>query len=638
MLTPADVVRRHASYNETSYSAFVQGVAERRGERCAGGQRMPATSTWCWDGAGRSSVPAAIFQGVSRFNAGSNDGRGGTLSVNLLASNEAMLEIATQGVSAGSGSGATLFDSALNAFRPETMLIGGVLRRDATTYSLEGSAQHRGAQRRHPDGAGSAAVGCVRGKGILVEQGASIDTLAGADPSRVAQPTAPYLVSGGLLAVSNQRLTALSAQGGSAAGPVAIDIGGCEVDCSGQTRLLSAGSINVVTDGALNIGDAVSYGTRQLGLGMSALNLGSAEAIATAAAAGGLPAGMTMNQEVLQRLLRGNTATATGAPALEALSLTARDAINVFGSVDLDTRDSATGRSSLRSLVLGALPFTATAALPTARASSPIRWSGTVRWPAPHWPAVSRPNQPARRWWAGLAKGSWRSIRGCWSWGVRPSRSSSTVAADRQVLGFAGVTLAASDRMLFSGKGSLDVFQRQGDYVAGSGWQLNGGALDIVTPLLTGNAGAQLAIRNGGTVQLRGAAATTGSDALGAELSITAERIGIDSRVALASGRFEANARQGMTLGSNAVLDMAGRKVSLFDVDKYSWGGDVALTSREGDIVADTGSRIDLSARNNRGVPDRCCTGPAGRPYRSGRDPAGRRQRSLRCRWNRSAL
>ena len=414
----------------------------------------------------------------------------------------------------------------------------------------------------------------------------------------MAQPTAPYLVSGGLLAVSNQRLTALSAQGGSAAGPVAIDIGGCEVDCSGQTRLLSAGSINVVTDGALNIGDAVSYGTRQLGLGMSALNLGSAEAIATAAA-GGLPAGMTMNQEVLQRLLRGNTAT--GAPALEALSLTARDAINVFGSVD---RIRVTVRPAAAVYAVWCwvpLPFTATAALPTARASTPIRWSGTVRWPAPHWPAVSRPNQPARRWWAGLAKGSWRSIRGCWSWGVRPSPGPARRWPQIAVLGFAGVTLAASDRMLFSGKGSLDVFQRRGDYGAGSGWQLNGGALDIVTPLLTGNAGAQLAIRNGGTVQLRGAAATTGSDALGAELSITAERIGIDSRVALASGRFEANARQGMTLGSNAVLDMAGRKVSLFDVDKYSWGGDVALTSREGDIVADAGSRIDLSARNNRG-------------------------------------
>ena len=221
----------------------------------------------------------------------------------------------------------------------------------------------------------SAAFG---GKGILVEQGASINTLSQADPSRVAQPTAPYLVSGGLLAVSNQRLTALSTQGGSAAGPVAIDIGVAD-RTAGQTRLLSAGSINVVTDGALSIGDAVSYGTRQL------VGHVGAESRQRRGHCGGSgsrhsPAGMTMNQEVLQRLLRGNTAT--GAPALESLSLTARDAINVFGSVDLDTRDGATGRSSLRSLALGA-PAIHGYGTATDRArifADTLVWA---RWPAP---------------------------------------------------------------------------------------------------------------------------------------------------------------------------------------------------------------------------------------------------------------
>lgn len=602
VLTPAEAVRRHASYNETSYSTFVEGVAERRGEALRWRPTdAAALSLTFGEGAGRTGAPAVTFHGLSRFNAGSNDGRGGTLSVNLHASNDAMLEIVTEGSAAASGRGATVFDSALNAFRPSTLLIGGALRRDATTYSVEGTAQHvvlrNGVSLSAQEVLLSAAFG---GNGILVEQGASINTLSQADPSRVAQPTAPYLVSGGLLAVSNQRLTALSTQGGSAAGPVAIDIGGCGSNCSGQTRLLSAGSINVVTDGALSIGDAVSYGTRQLGLGMSALNLGSAEAIAAAAAAGGLPAGMTMNQEVLQRLLRGNTAT--GAPALESLSLTARDAINVFGSVDLDTRDGATGRSSLRSLVLGA-PAIHGYGTATDRArifADTLVWDGTLAGtPLPG----GEQTQPAGEAMVGrLGQGQLEITTRVLELGRAPfTRPSSSVAADRQVLGFAGVTLAASDRMLFSGKGSLDVFQRQGDYVAGSGWQFSGGALDIVTPLLTGSAGAQLAIRNGGTVQLRGAAATAGSDALGAELSITAERVVIDSRVALASGRFEANARQGMALGSHAVLDMAGRKINLFDVDKYSWGGDVALSSHEGDIVADAASRIDLSARNNRG-------------------------------------
>ncbi|XFC39252.1 filamentous hemagglutinin family protein [Stenotrophomonas indicatrix] len=602
LLTPAETVRRHASYNETSYGTFVQGVAERRGEAL---RWRPVDagnlSLMLGDGAGRMGTPAVTFAGLSRFNPGSAQGRGGILSVNLVASNGASLEIVKEGSSISTERGATVFDAALNAMRPEIMLIGGTFRRDATTNTVEGSATQlavrSGVNLVAQEVLLAAAFG---GKGILLEQGASIDTLSLADPSRVDQTTAPYLVSGGLLAVSNQRLTALSAQGGAAAGAVAIDIGGCVAGCSGQTRLLSAGSINVVTDGALNIGDAVSYGTRQLGLGMSALNLGSAEAIAAAAAAGGLPAGMTMNQDVLQRLLRGNTAS--GAPALEALSLTARDAINVFGSVDLDTRDSATGRSSLRSLVLGAPAIHGYGAA-TDRArifADTLVWDGTLAGTTLPGGEQAQPGGEAMvgRLGSGQLEINTRTLH----LGRAPfTRPNSSVAADRQVLGFAGVTLAASERMLFSGKGSLDVFQQQGDYVAGSGWQLTGGALDIVTPLLTGDAGAQLAIRSGGNVQLRGAGATAGNDALGAELSIKADRIAIDSRVALASGRFDANAREGISLGGSAALDLAGRKVSLYDVDKYSWGGDVTLSSSEGDISADAASRIDVSARNNRG-------------------------------------
>lgn len=603
LLTPAETVRRHASYNETPYSAFVQGVAERRGEAL---RWRPVDagdlSLMLGDGAGRMGSPAVTFDGLSRFNAGSAQGRGGILSVNLLVSQAASLEIVGGGRGAPSTErGATVSDTALNAFRPATLLIGGTFRRDATTSTVEGNATRlavrNGVNLVAQEVLLAAAFG---GKGILLEQGASIDTLSQADRSRVDQITAPYLVTGGLLAVSNQRLTALSAQGGSATGAVAIDIGGCATGCSGQTRLLSAGSINVVTDGALSIGDAVSYGTRQLGLGMSALNLGSAEAIAAATAAGGLPAGMTMNQEVLQRLLRGNTTT--GAPALEALSLTARDAINVFGSVDLDTRDSATGRSSLRSLVLGAPAIHGYGAT-TDRArilADTLVWDGTLAGTTLPGGEQAQPGGEAMvgRLGSGQLEINTRTLQ----LGRAPfTRPSSSVPADRQVLGFAGVTLAASERMLFSGKGSLDVFQQQGGYVAGSGWQLTGGALDIVTPLLTGDAGAQLAIRSGGNVQVRGAAATAGNDALGAELSIKAERIAIDSRVALASGRFDASAREGILLGSSAVLDLAGRQVSLYDVDKYSWGGDVTLSSSEGDISADAASRIDVSARNNRG-------------------------------------
>ena len=64
---------------------------------------------------------------------------------------------------------------------------------------------------------------------------------------------------------------------------------------------------------------------------MSAVNAGSAQALA--AARGALPAGMTLNQGLLDRLLMGDADF--GAPALEVLTLTVRDSVNFYETVDL---------------------------------------------------------------------------------------------------------------------------------------------------------------------------------------------------------------------------------------------------------------------------------------------------------------
>lgn len=603
VVTPAEVVRRHSGYNETSYSAFVQGTAERRGEPMrwrpldAGNVNLVLG-----DGAGRTGTAAVAFAGLARFNPASAQGRDGILSVNLTTAEGRTLEVIGKDRTAATGAGATITDAALNAFAPATLLIGGSFSRAGlTSSSITGNAGsvvlRSGVTLAAQEVLVAAAFG---GNGILMEQGASIDTLSAAKVSRADETVEPYFARGGLLAVSNRRLNVVTTSGASSAGAVAIDLGGCQRDCSGQTRLVSDGSITIATDGALNIRDGVSYGTRQLGLGMSALNLGTADAIAAAAAAGGLPQGMTMNQQVLQQLLRGNTAT--GAPAMDTLSLSARDAINVFGSVDLDTRDAATGRSSLRSLVLGAPAIHGYGgANDRARIfADTLVWDGTLA--ADQVPGSGQAQVPGEAMVGRLGSGQLDMVTRTLTLGRAPfTRPNSEVAADRQVLGFAGVNLSASERMVFSAKGSLDVYQSQGAYITGQGWQYSGGMLDINTPLLTGDAAARLAVRSGGTLRVQGAGATPGSDALGAELSLKADRIVLDSRIALASGRLDAAAQNGLTVGAHALLDLAGRKVSLFDADRYSWGGDVLLSSAAGDIHTDAASRIDLSARNNRG-------------------------------------
>ncbi|WZB76539.1 hypothetical protein WJ972_13335 [Achromobacter insuavis] len=66
-------------------------------------------------------------------------------------------------------------------------------------------------------------------------------------------------------------------------------------------------------------------------------------------------------------------------------------------------------------------------------------------------------------------------------------------------LGFAGVTLNASDRITANHRGSLAVYQSQGAYTSGSGYAYSGGNLTLNTPLLTGAAGRSTASRRAAT-------------------------------------------------------------------------------------------------------------------------------------------
>ena len=68
----------------------------------------------------------------------------------------------------------------------------------------------------------------------------------------------------------------------------------------------------------------------------------------------------------------------------------------------------------------------------------------------------------------------------------------------------------------------------------------------------------------------------------------------------LPSGKLSLKAEAQLSLTDAARIDLAGRKVTFNDVNKYSWGGDLILESRNGDIRQAAGSVIDLSATNNQ--------------------------------------
>lgn len=619
-LTSADMLRRLSQYNETSYAEFglanaaLNGVPRPMLERDAKGLQLEFIADIQ---AGKiGDAPALRFASGTTAYGTPTGGYGGSA---LVVSNSGDYEILAAGATPRALPGGDLLNQIslhaddLNAIGANRLGIGGLpaVVRSATNSQRDNIATFTGNARNIVlrEGAVLKAgevflVTGLKSGGIVIEQGAGINTLGQGkaawdsmdgyvyDPARLS-----------VLAVSNGWLDLLPPAIGNdpAQGPGRIDIGACAAGavCNGTTQLYSEGTIAAATDQTFELRDTARYGTRNLTLAVGGINVGSEASLAAMAARNALTPGLTLNQGVLDRLLRGDTSA--GAPALENLVLTARDAVNFYDSIELSTIDPATGKSSLERLVL---TTPAIYGLGDADARARIRtdtlvWNGTN----------TAPGQVAA---GGAGNGSGQFIVDARQieFGYGPGTRPDTIHdMDRLVLGFGGVALNASERVTANQTGSLAVYQTRGAWdAATNAYAYSGGDLTIHTPLLTGAAGSVNKIRAGGAVNVAAPAGATAPAltnaeliaALGAEVSLAGRSVALDTTVALPSGKLTVSAEGDVVLGDGARLDLAGRKVDFFDVSKYSWGGDVVLESQSGNILQTAGSRIDLSALENR--------------------------------------
>ena len=610
IVTPASVLRSYSQYRETSYADFVRADAARldvpramleADARTMLVQLMP----------GNGDALDFRFQGQARFQP-ADKGHGGTLAFPmdgghlevLAASGQASADIGTASLRAVDVNAVGAARLSLGSLPVVRYGQGGNLL-DFSTGGAAGAITVR-------DGASLSAAEVLlianstvanQGAGIKVEQGAAISTLGRGKSAFDAEDGFVYQPGyRGVLAVSNGRLQMLAPEYDSVGTPASIRIGTCaQAACAGATSLYSEGSIAFATSSAFELGDAVRYGTRHLTLAVGGINVGSAQALDAAAARGALPPGLTLNQEVLDRLLRGDAST--GAPALQTLSLTAAQSLNFYGDATLSTMD-ASGKS-----LLDKLSLTTPAMYGGGKAGEAARivtdtlvWNGGTAGPAALPGAVLAGG-------AGTGSGTLDVNARRIEFGYGPDTRPDTLAdAQRLILGFADVRLNASERITANHKGSLAVHQSQGAYAAGKGYAYAGGDLYLNTPLLTGQAGSVNRITAGGALNIAGAgaglggpAALAGSDALGAELLLAGNSVTLDTAVVLPSGKLTLAATGDVRLLDGAQLDMAGRKVSIHDADKYSWGGEVILTSRSGNIAQAAAAGIDVSARNNQG-------------------------------------
>ncbi|MCT9813140.1 filamentous hemagglutinin family protein [Acidovorax sp. Be4] len=611
VLTPADMLRSYSQYNETSYAKFGLDWAMRDNVPRPQLERDARVLTLL------PGEQLQIAPGTVRF-AAAEGGRGGTVSLKA-----SRIEVLADGAAPTEGyGGISVAAGTLNNIGAAVIAIGGLPTSTFSANAGYGSTQNAwqvslgnnwevASEIVLRKGAvlSAAQVLLVTGRmdgGITVEQGAGIDTLgrgAAAWSGADGYVLAPGATS--MLALGNGRIDVLAPKAGDAGsrtGPGYIHIGVCDVGalCSGETRLYAEGSITAVTDQSFLLADSVRYGARDLVLAVGAINVGNQAQLAAAGAAGLLPSGLTLNQQVLDNLLRGDTST--GAPALENLVLTARDSVNFFGTVNLSTVNATTGKSALERLVLGAPAiYGHGGASDVARiATDTLVWNGALT-----------PAGAVMTGGAGTGSGRFevdaRQIE--FGWGPR-SQPDSVNSHDRLVLGFASVDLNASERITANHKGSLSVYQQQGAWDADAKtFSYSGGDLHLRTPLLTGQAGSVNAIKAGGAITATapaGAASpladnATLADALGATLSLDAGRqLTVDTAVLLPSGKLTLSATDNVLLADGAQLDLAGRKIAFFDVNQYSWGGEVTLDSRAGNVTQGAASRIDISAEKNR--------------------------------------
>lgn len=592
ILTSAETLRRYSQYNETSYAQFARADATKLGvarpllEVDAKTLKLALRTGGGADG--------FSFQGIGRFGA-VGDGYGGTVAV--IDQKRGGIEVVGAGQTATPDfAGITLRSDSLNALGASRLTVGGMTKVD---YGQSGNFITLAVGVNGPrssiflrEGATLAApeVFLLSEAGaILVEQGASINTLGHGKASYDARDGFIYKVNN-MLAVSNGLLNVIATPLLSGETSGGIRVGTCSgAACNGQTGLYSEGSIVVLTDAAFELDEQVRYGTRHLNLGVSAINLGSAEALA--AAVNRVPAGLTLSQAVLDRLLRGDSQF--GAPALETLQLSARDSFNFYGTTSLDTYDAATGKSRLSNLMIstpaiyGAGGANDVANIHTAN----LIWQGAIN---PAGAVVS----------GGAGTGSGRleinAERIEFGYGAF-AQPSTTQTFDRLALGFANVNLNASERITANHKGSLLVYQHQGAYDPVKGFDYSGGNLTLLTPLLTGAAGSVNRITAGGAIDVAASAGSRGTvEGQGAELALNGESIRLAGAVVLPSGKVSLTARGDVQLTEAALIDVAGRAIKFNDVTKYGWGGDVLLDSRSGNIQQAAGSTIDLSAQYNQ--------------------------------------
>mgnify|MGYP001551149249 FL=1 len=132
------------------------------------------------------------------------------------------------------------------------------------------------------------------------------------------------------------------------------------------------------------------------------------------------------------------------------------------------------------------------------------------------------------------------------------------------------------------------------------GTDVAAGAANLNVARISGEKGASQTLSASGPLHVAGIApdrALAALTALGAKWALSGTEVMFDTEATLPSGQLTLTATSGnLTLGPHAIANVAGQPVAFFDVSRASPGGTVELASGSGDVVLQSGARVDVSA------------------------------------------
>jgi hypothetical protein len=164
-----------------------------------------------------------------------------------------------------------------------------------------------------------------------------------------------------------------------------------------------------------------------------------------------------------------------------------------------------------------------------------------------------------------------------------------TASAGAVTLGnFAQVNATASEAIAFSGSGSLD---------AGTA------NVSLTAPVLLVHGGSTQSLTTTGAVAIAQAAGTAPpivATDIGGALTITAGSIADSGTIQALSGNVTLNATEGdVVLDSGAKIDAGGSHIAILDVVEDAPGGSVKLVSNTGNVTIGQDATVDVSATGN---------------------------------------